>query len=74
MREKSFEVNKSPCGIKEGEGCGTVISAQLLVRRKKEKGKKTQLTAGCSAELETHLNKGKQEARELDAVLKKYIN
>jgi hypothetical protein len=39
MREKSFEVNKSPRGIKEEEGCGTVISAQLLVKRKEEKEK-----------------------------------
>lgn len=35
MREKSFEANKSPCGMKEEEGCRTVISTQLLVKRKK---------------------------------------
>lgn len=36
MHEKSFEVNKSPRGIKEEEGCGTVISAQLLAKRKEK--------------------------------------
>lgn len=48
MREKSFEVNKSPRGIKEEEGCGTVISAQLLVKKKKKKEKKTGLSNGNS--------------------------